>query len=241
MDGQKAFDVDYSAMTNLSNKLAIKAGSWKELNQVTDVYIKDFPEVVEAAKHAVSGKVVDAEGAAIEGATVRLDKTKVKTGADGTFSFADIEEGEHTLSIAKEGYEDVSQQVTVSGADLAIDPITLNKTVQVASETLKTKKMEVQIKKNFPSVLQYTMTDGKVMYGQSKDVRTVEINGTNIELGDDDVTFKKVSDTEATYTLKVKDEAKKIDAVITVQITVKANQLHLNVTKIKNNLSGRHS
>ena len=168
---------------------------------------------------------------------MRLDKTKVKTGADGTFSFADIEEGEHTLSIAKEGYEDVSQQVTVSGADLAIDPITLNKTVQVASETLKTKKMEVQIKKNFPSVLQYTMTDGKVMYGQSKDVRTVEINGTNIELGDDDVTFKKVSDTEATYTLKVKDEAKKIDAVITVQITVKANQLHLNVTKIKNNLS----
>ncbi|MCH4837852.1 endo-alpha-N-acetylgalactosaminidase family protein [Bifidobacterium longum] len=238
VDGQEAFDVDYSAMTNLSNKLAIKAGSWKSLNQVTDVYIKDFPEVVEAAKHAVSGKVVDAEGAAIEGATVRLDKTKVKTGADGTFSFADIEEGKHTLSIAKEGYEDVSQQVTVSGADLAIDPITLNKTVQVASETLKTEKMEVQIKKNFPSVLQYTMTDGKVMYGQSKDVRTVEINGTNIELGDDDVTFKKVSDTEATYTLKVKDEAKKkIDAVITVQITVKANQLHFNVTDIKNNLS----
>ena len=236
VDGREAFDVDYSAMTNLSNKLAIKAGSWKSLNQVTDVYIKDFPEVVEAAKHAVSGKVVDAEGAAIEGATVRLDKTKVKTGADGTFSFADIEEGEHTLSIAKEGYEDVSQQVTVSGADLAIDPITL-KTVQVASETLKTNKMEVQIKKNFPSVLQYTMTDGKVMYGQSKDVRTVEINGTNIELGDDDVTFKKVSDTEATYTLKVKDEAKKIDAVITVQITVKANQLHFNVTDIKNNLS----
>lgn len=236
VDGQKAFDVDYSAMTNLSNKLAIKAGSWKSLNQVTDVYIKDFPEVVEAAKHAVSGKVVDAEGAAIEGATVRLDKTKVKTGADGTFSFADIEEGKHTLSIAKEGYEDVSQQVTVSGADLAIDPITL-KTVQVASETLKTEKMEVQIKKNFPSVLQYTMTDGKVMYGQSKDVRTVKINGTNIELGDDDVTFKKVSGTEATYTLKVKDEAKKIDAVITVQITVKANQLHFNVTDIKNNLS----
>lgn len=236
VDDQEAFDVDYSAMPNLSNKLAIKAGSWKSLNQVTDVYIKDFPEVVEAAKHAVSGKVVDAEGAAIEGATVRLDKTKVKTGADGTFSFADIEEGGHTLSIAKEGYEDVSQQVTVSGADLAIDPITL-KTVQVASETLKTKKMEVQIKKNFPSVLQYTMTDGKVMYGQSKDVRTVEINGTNIELGDDDVTFKKVSDTEATYTLKVKDEAKKIDAVITVQITVKANQLHFNVTDIKNNLS----
>lgn len=237
VDGQKAFDVDYSAMTNLSNKLAIKAGSWKSLKQVTDVYIKDFPEVVEAAKHAVSGKVVDAEGAAIEGATVRLDKTKVKTGADGTFSFADIEEGEHTLSIAKEGYEDVSQQVTVSGADLAIGSITLNKTVQVASETLKTEKMEVQIKKNFPSVLQYTMTDGKVMYGQSKDVRTVEINGANIELGDDDVTFKKVSDTEATYTLKVKDEAREIDAVITVQITVKANQLHFNVTDIKNNLS----
>ncbi|MBT1174176.1 FIVAR domain-containing protein [Bifidobacterium sp. LC6] len=237
VDGQKAFDVDYSAMTNLSNKLAIKAGSWKSLSQVTDVYIKDFPEVTEVAKHAVSGKVVDAEGAAIEGAAVRLGKAKAKTAADGTFSFADIEAGEYTLSIAKDGYEDVSQQVTVDDADLAIDPITLNKTVPVASETLKTKKMEVQIKKSFPSVLQYTLTNGKVMYGQTKDVRTVEINGTNIELTDDDVTFKKVSDTEATYTLKVKDEAKKIDAVITVQITVKANQLHLNVTKIKNNLS----
>lgn len=104
-----------------------------------------------------------------------------------------MKKANHTLSIAKEGYEDVSQQVTVSRRGSCHRSITLNKTVQVASETLKTKKMEVQIKKNFPSVLQYTMTDGKVMYGQSKDVRTVEINGTNIELGDDDVTFKKVS------------------------------------------------
>ena len=86
--------------------------------------------------------------------------------------------------------------MAVSGADLAIDPITLNKTVQVASETLKTKKMEVQIKKNFPSVhaVHDDRRQGDVR--QSKDVRTVEINGTNIELGDDDVTFKKVSDTE---------------------------------------------
>lgn len=198
------------------------------------MYIKDFPEV---AKYSISGTVVDAEGTAMEGAIVRLGKTKVKTGADGAFSFTDIKVGEYTLSIAKDGYEDVSQQVTVVNSDLAIDPITLNKTIPVALETLKTKKMEVQIKKNFPSVLQYTMTDGKVMYGQTKDVRTVEINGTNIKLGDDDVTFKKVSDTEATYTLKVKNEEKKIDAVITVQIKVEANQLHLNVTDIKNNLS----
>ena len=57
-------------MTNLSNKLAIKAGSWKELNQVTDVYIKDFPESCRSRQaRQVSGKVVDAEGAAIEGAT----------------------------------------------------------------------------------------------------------------------------------------------------------------------------
>ncbi|WP_140489638.1 endo-alpha-N-acetylgalactosaminidase family protein [Bifidobacterium sp. UTBIF-68] len=237
VDGQKAFDVDYSKMTNLSNKLAIKAGSWKLLNQVTDVYIKDFPEVTEAAKYAVSGKVVDAEGAAIAGAAVRLGDAKAKTGEDGGFSFADVEAGEYTLSVAKDGYEDVSQQVTVSDADLAIDPIVLTKSAAVKTETLKTKKMEVQVKQNFPAVLQYTMADGKVMYGQTKDVRTVQINGTNIELADDDVTFKKVSATEATYTLKVKDEAKKIDAVITVEIKVEKNQLHLNVTKIKNNLS----
>lgn len=96
------------------------------------MYIKDFPEVVGRQARGF-GKVVDAGGAAIEGATVRLDKTKVKTGADGTFSFADIEEGEHTLSIAKEGYEDVSQQVTVSGADLCHRSHHPEQTVQVAS------------------------------------------------------------------------------------------------------------
>ena len=95
--------------------------------------------------------------------------------------------------------------------------------------------MDVRVKKNFPSVYDYTMKKlgGKIMYGQPKDVRVITINGTDVTLKDSDVTFKKVSATEAQYTLNVKS-GDKINAVVTVQIKVVDNTLKLNVTKIVN-------
>ncbi|NEG88716.1 beta-sandwich domain-containing protein [Bifidobacterium aerophilum] len=235
VDGEKAFDVDYSAMTNLTGKLAMKAGSWKSLNQVTDVYVKDFP-AADTATYAISGKVVDSAGKAIENATVRTGSTKVKTGADGTFSFSDLKNGTYTIAVSAAGYDDATKDVTVNGADATAGDITLNKAVQVATQTLKTGQMSVEVKENFPAVLKYTMTKlgGKVMYGQPKDVRTVNVNGTSVELTDDDVTFTKVSDTEAKYVLTVKNEAKHVNAKVTVEITVEKNTLSLNVTKIEN-------
>ena len=73
IDGQKAFDVDYSSMTALTDKLAMKAGSYSGTSEVTDVYFKNFT-VGEVAKHNVTGKVVDASGAAIAGAEVVTGK-----------------------------------------------------------------------------------------------------------------------------------------------------------------------
>ena len=234
IDGQKAFDVDYSSMTALTDKLAMKAGSYSGTSEVTDVYFKNFT-VGEVAKHNVTGKVVDASGAAIAGAEVVTGKNSATTAADGTFTLTGLAAGDYTLTVSAEGYDDATKTVTVADGNASVGNITLNKSAEVATETLSTAAMDVRVKKNFPSVYDYTMKklDGKIMYGQPKDVRVITINGTDVTLKDSDVTFKKVSATEAQYTLNVKS-GDKINAVVTVQIKVVDNTLKLNVTKIVN-------
>lgn len=238
VDGQQVFSgIDFSSIAgNLSDKIAMKAGYWSNDGAATDVYIRNFG-AGDFASYQVTGKVQGSDGP-VAGARVRLDGTMTATSQnDGSFTFDDIEEGTHTLTIAVDGYDTVSQNITVSGGALNVGTIQLNAVAPVATEILKTEQMKVAVKQNFPSVLQYTMTalDNKVMYGQSNDVRMVAINDTNITLGDDDVTFEKNSDTKATYTLHVVDAAKNIDATITVVISVEKNILHFNVTKIVNN------
>ena len=232
IDGQKAFDVDYSSMTALTNKLAMKAGSYSGTSEVTDVYFKNFT-VGEVAKHNVTGKVVDASGAAIAGAEVVTGKNSATTAADGTFTLTGLAAGDYTLTVSAEGYDDATKTVTVADGNASVGNITLNKSAEVATETLSTAAMDVRVKKNFPSVYDYTMKKfgGKIMYGQPKDVRVITINGTDVTLKDSDVTFKKVSATEAQYTLNVKS-GNKINAVVTVQIKVVDNTLKLNVTKL---------
>ena len=102
IDGQKAFDVDYSSMTALTDKLAMKAGSFSGTSEVTDVYFKDFT-VGEVAKHNVTGKVVDASGAAIAGAAVVTGKNSATTAADGTFTLTGLAAGDYTLTVSAEG------------------------------------------------------------------------------------------------------------------------------------------
>ena len=221
-------------MTALTDKLAMKAGSYSGTSEVTDVYFKNFT-VGEVAKHNVTGKVVDASGAAIAGAEVVTGKNSATTAADGTFTLTGLAAGDYTLTVSAEGYDDATKTVTVADGNASVGNITLNKSAEVATETLSTAAMDVRVKKNFPSVYDYTMKKfgGKIMYGQPKDVRVITINGTDVTLKDSDVTFKKVSATEAQYTLNVKS-GNKINAVVTVQIKVVDNTLKLNVTKIVN-------
>ncbi|RSX56996.1 endo-alpha-N-acetylgalactosaminidase family protein [Bifidobacterium samirii] len=236
VDGVKAFDVDYSSMTNLTGRLAMKAGSYRDAthDEKTDVSIRDFP-AEDVSTHAVTGIVRDAAGAPVAGATVAASGASCVTGADGAFRLEGLRNGEHTLGVSAAGYESATVTVTVDGDDVALDTdITLAPAAVVETETLKTEQMTVALKKHFPSVLTYTMSDGKVMHGQTKDVRTVEINGVNVELTDKDVTFTKDSDTKATYVLTVKNTAKHVDAVVTVEISVEKNTLHMDVTKIEN-------
>lgn len=232
-NGEEKLSVDYSAMPDvLTDKLGMTAGKFNE--EYTDIYIKDWQAPV---TYAVSGTVTTTDGTAIQGATVRLGDASATTDANGAYTFAEVANGKHTLSVSAKGYEDASKEITVADGDLSVDAITLTKEVAIVKDTLATKQMTVEINKTFPSVLQYTMADGKIMHGQSKNVRLVNINGHDIKLGEDDVTYKKDGDTKAIYTLKIKDAANDIDATLTVEMEAKANTLRFDVTKIVNNLS----
>ena len=99
--------------------------------------------------------------------------------------------------------------------------------------------MDVLVAKNFPSVVKYEMkgdNKGKTFYGQTKAIDTVKINDVAIKLGKDNVKAEFGKD-KATYVMTLKaDGEKKVDAEITAELKVKKNELHFDITKVKNNL-----
>lgn len=231
-------DTDFSGITDtLGDKIAIKAGSWG--NVPTDVLLKNihYTGQAEAATYTVTGKVTDADGKPLEGATVNMSGETVKTDADGTYSF-DVIAGTYGISASMAGYDVAETTVTVEDAAVEAEDIVLNKLSEVETEVLSTDMMDVYVAKNFPSVVKYEMKggelEGKIFYGQTSEINTVRINGTDVQLSPEDVkaTF---ADDRAEYTLTVKGEA--IDAVIKAELVAEENTLAFNITEIKNNLS----
>lgn len=91
-------------------------------------YILDARNVYEGAEttYTVSGTVVDDEGNPVGDAKVAVQGKSAQTAADGTFSVAEVGEGESTLIVSKDGYTATSQTVTVSGGDLTGVNVVLN-------------------------------------------------------------------------------------------------------------------
>ncbi len=117
-----------------------------------------------------------------------------------------------------------------------IDPVEPEEPGAVETEVLSTEAMDVYVAKNFPSVVKYKMKGdlaGKTFLGQEAAIKTVKINGTAVELSEDDVevTF---DGNRAQYVMNVKGN--NIDAVITAELVAEANTLAFNITKIENNL-----
>ena len=78
------------------------------LKKVSDVFLKDihYTGQKEAAKYAVTGKVTDADGKALEGATVTAGDQTAKTGKDGSYSL-NLTAGTYELSVGKKA--DITQ------------------------------------------------------------------------------------------------------------------------------------
>lgn len=231
---------DFSGIAgSLGNKIAIKAGSWG--NMGTDVLVKDihYTEQKEAAKYAVTGKVTDADGKALEGATVTAGDQTAKTGKDGSYSL-NLTAGTYELSVKKGGYYTITKEIIVKDKEVSVEDIKLEKIAETGeTEILSTDDMDVYVAKDFPNVVKYQMKKGdlkgKVFEGQSYKLDTIRINGTDVKLSKDDVkaTFEGK---KATYVMAVKDEAKNIDAVITAELVAKDNTVAFEITKVENKL-----
>ena len=240
LNGEVVFDKeDFSGIADsLGTKIALKAGSWGELG--SDVFIKDihYTGQKEAATHAVTGKVTDADGKALEGATVTVGDQTATTDKEGNYSLK-LAAGTYDMTVAKTGYQTATKSVTVTDKELTVETVKLEKIAEVETKKLATEDMDVYVAKNFPSVVRYEMKKGelkgKTFYGQTSEINTIRINGTDIKLSKDDVkaTFEGK---KATYVMTVKDEAKNIDAVITAELVAKNNTVEFEITKVENKL-----
>lgn len=221
----------------LGTQIAFKCTSWS--GHVSDVLIKDihYTGQKEAATYAVTGTVTDADNKVLEGATVKVGDKTATTDKSGAYSL-ELAAGTYDMTVAKTGYQTVTKSVTVADEDLKVEAVKLEKVAEVETEVLSTDYMDVHVAKNFPSVVRYEMKKGdlkgKTFYGQTSEINTIRINGTDIKLSKDNVkaTFK---DNKATYELTVKS-GDTIDAVLTAELVAKDDAVSFEITKVKNNL-----
>ena len=94
--------------------------------------------------YTVLGTVTDAEGNALEGATVTIMGTELSaiTGSGGTYSISDVEEGTYDITASKDGYSSQTKPVTVetdTTVDFALAEIT-EETMYVDSITFTEKR-----------------------------------------------------------------------------------------------------
>ena len=171
----------------------------------------------------------------MEGATVKVGDKTATTDKSGAYSL-ELAAGTYDMTVAKTGYQTATKSVTVADEDLKVETVKLEKVAEVETEVLSTDYMDVHVAKNFPSVVRYEMKKGdlkgKTFYGQTSEINTIRINGTDIKLSKDDVkaTFK---DNKATYELTVKS-GDTIDAVLTAELVAKDDTVSFEITKVKN-------
>lgn len=244
IDNELVFEhLDISGMS-LSNQIGIKAGSYQG-TEISDMYLTemDYTGLHTEAQisYAVSGYLMDEMKQPIANARVRIGKTEVQSDENGNFKFDKVFiNGEYHIKVMKEGYEAYEGTFTIEDGDKSIPDITLTQAQQASTYAMETSEMKVDLYENFPSVQKYTMKSdalkNKIMYGQSEQINTVEINGVSIKLNDEDVSVDHLG-TKAIYTMQVQKEEAHIDATISVEISLDGNKLFFHVTKIENHLS----
>lgn len=75
-----------------------------------------LPPKVEAAPNTLAGVVTNISGTPVQGATVTLGTTSVKTDANGAYVFQNVAQGKYTVSAAADGMYTASSEVTFSKA-----------------------------------------------------------------------------------------------------------------------------
>ena len=112
----------------------------------------------------------------------------------------------------------------------AVDPGLAANDQDVVYDHIRSDVLDAEIDTLFPRIKHYQF-GGHTMTGQVQKLDKLSINGTDVK---PQVTYRKVDQATAEYTLTVKNPEAFIDAVITVQLKVVGNELHFDVTKVEN-------
>lgn len=222
---------------NLSDKIAIKASTFGQ--QITDMYLQnmDYTGLNEdtTVTYNVTGTLQDEKGNPVANAAIMIGDEIVHSGKDGTFTFdSKFITGEYNIVVSKVGYQDYHAKVEIKEENVDLKTIILTPE-QIATEQIQSSEMKVELNSKFPSVRKYEL-GSKTMFGQTKNINTMKINGVDIKVDEDDVTFQKEGDSKAIYTMHIHDDANHVDAKVTAELIVDGNKLHFNITKIENNL-----
>ena len=190
-------------------------------------------EVEVTAMETVTGKVTDANGKGVAGVTVRIGTKSGTTIADGSYRIPNVQVGDYAISASKPGYQAYSGEITVTEGVENVKNITIEKKADISLDdyaSIKSDDMTVYVGKEFPVVVRYVMNDGDIFRGNEEYLDAVVINGTSI------VPTVKVTETKTdsmTYELTVVNEAKSIDLVMDVKVSVDANTLTWEVINLE--------
>ena len=147
LNGEVVFDKeDFSGIADsLGNKIAIKAGSWGQIG--SDVLLKDihYTGQEEAVTYTVTGSVTDESGKALEGAVVTTGNLTAETDKDGKYSLQ-LGAGKHELTITKAGYQTATTSVTVTEGNVEAKAVKLEKTAEIETEKLSTRRSTVRLR-----------------------------------------------------------------------------------------------
>ena len=191
---------DYTATTDQDGKyeLTVPSGQTYTLTAKKAGYV-DTTDTVQVGEEAVtkdltltampvlSGTVTaDGTEATIAGATVTVSSGETTvvvatTDEEGKYSVS-VPKGTYTLTAAAATYESKAEENVAITADLTKD-FALKEDL-ADYHVLESTGMKVLVRKTFPQVVEYRLTDGSRMDGQKlKDLNTIKINGTAATLG----------------------------------------------------------
>ncbi|WP_294522817.1 endo-alpha-N-acetylgalactosaminidase family protein [uncultured Pseudoflavonifractor sp.] len=224
--------VDFSSVVvseENQGRVGFKAGVYG--SSITEYMLSDIHYTGQAKVEgrSVSGTVTDGEKP-VANAVVTLNGKQDVTNGSGEFTITDLTTGTYTMTVAADGYEDASQQVEISDADVTGLNVVLT-ALKIETATLSTEAMDVVVDTAFPRVIQYNMkgaNDGKTFYGQVTQLDTLKINGVSVK----PVVTAQTEGSKITYTMTVQDEGNNIDAVITAEMVAQGNTLAFNITDL---------
>ncbi len=164
---------DYSAVPNAAdvdviNNIGIKLGK-SNTSVLSEIEVWDihYTGQTEVEAYTLSGTVTDEDGEPVANASVAVSgdtySDETTTNAQGVYSL-ELPDGSYTLTVSKEGYDEVTERIEVSGADISNKDITLSttKTVEIPSNGVFDNWTQVEASKKGNAVAP-AVVDGKLV------------------------------------------------------------------------------